>query len=102
MLQKNPIIIESTTTHTTTTRTIKVTNEALNKLQRAAGNGTGGDYNFNFNLKDDSGKSSFNPFETKTHHKFRGQPAHPPLTPKQELIQKAFEEMASNMHLDNG
>lgn len=67
---KSPIIIESTTTHTTTTRTIKVSNEIMGKLQKASGT----EYNINFNVKDDIAleKSRFNPFEQKTNHKFRG------------------------------
>ena len=72
-LQKNPIIIESTTTHTTTTRTIKVSNDIMGKIQKAQASGA--ECNININVKDDIGadKSRFNPFEQKTNHKFRGQ-----------------------------
>lgn len=60
-MQKNPIIIESTTTHTTTTRTLKVSNDIMGKLQKTSGT----EYNINFNVKDDIGleKTRFNPFE---------------------------------------
>lgn len=47
----------------------------MGKIQNARGaNGTGPEYNINFNLRDENPKSGFNPFEIKHTHKFRGQP----------------------------
>ena len=72
-MKNNPIIIESTTTHTTTTRTIKVSNDMMEKIQNAR-NAAPPEYKINFNIRDESGKMGFCPFETKPSHKFRGQP----------------------------
>jgi hypothetical protein len=45
----------------------------MEKIQNAR-NAAPPEYKINFNIRDESGKMGFCPFETKPSHKFRGQP----------------------------